>query len=170
MILVADRRFAREVAKLLDAGETAPRAAAEAASHVLRHIEHVTLEGRDLYDASRGLVTNVTRLAERAKWFRDAVPHPLDQQIVYEVLFFARGGDRFDGGAIPAERMADKLGLDVGEFVVRMTIALETLREVRAEWVATNIDNLLSQRLCEVDDLAEWEDSQGWWEDDGSAA
>src|SRR5690606_9291064 len=72
---------------------------------VVRNARSWALDARDRVDSSRGRATRLERLQQR-KWFATAVPEPLDQRLVLDVLHFVRSGDVSGAYDLPFERLA----------------------------------------------------------------
>lgn len=105
-----------------------------------------TLDARRELDAERGLATRLDRLPT-TKWFVAAVPDPLDQRLVIDVLHFARSGDVSDARfGLPISRLAGRYGLGIAEAAIRSAKAIEALRSTEPEWVDRNLDRPLSER------------------------
>ena len=152
-MIVADRRFSLWFDQRLGAGDSPCLAATTASERVVKNTTSVVLEARDQYDASRGLVTKVSQIPDRATWFVGALPDPMHQQIAQRLVFFARGGDCFKKGRIPVDVIAEGLGLDTDAASRHLDAAVEALREVKPEWVERNIDLPLSERFTELGSL-----------------
>lgn len=143
VLIAADKRIARRLRQ----GRSAALAAVEAHVHAVR--DSIMLDARDLHDHERGFATRLKRIPERSGWFVQAVPDELDRELVIDVLYFVRGGDRLVGGKPPIASFAQRYGIDEAECDERFERAIEGLRARKPKWVQDNFERPMSERLAE---------------------
>ena len=118
---------------------------AQACKAIERYADQIVIEARRFSDAEDGLYSKLSNLPT-SKWFLEAVPGVDDQELVIEVLHFARSADDANGQQIPFERIGGRLGLDAATCERRWVLASNALVDSRPDFMDANFDRPMARR------------------------
>ena len=118
---------------------------ARARTAITRYADQIVIEARRRSDAEEGLYSKLSNLST-SKWFIEAVPAVDDQELVMEVLHFARSADDANGHEVPFERIGSRLGLDAVACERRWVLASAALFDARPDFMDANFDKPMARR------------------------